>query len=471
MTSESHLGPSDRKPHDRKRHPSEFDSLPIADDVLEGIHDLGFETMMPIQRQALPITLSGKDLTGQAQTGTGKTAAFLVTIFTRLHDRLDPDRVEPLALVLAPTRELAIQIQREAHDIGKHTQFRSLVVYGGAGYGSQEKKLASGVDLLVGTPGRLLDFARQGKVDLSKVEILVIDEADRMLDMGFYEELRSILRRLPPPQKRQSMLFSATLTAKAKEIANGYMNRPVDVAIRPQHITADRIEEMVFHVDRHEKVRLLLGLLARNEVTKGLIFANMRIRAAFLAEKLKRNGYDVELLTGDLQQSKRMEVLDKFSEGKVQLLVASDVASRGLQIDDVTHILNYDVPQDPEDYVHRIGRTARAGKAGVAYTLACDEYVTHLAEIENLLDRRIPFRIPEEADFGTDKDPGFDYETFRRQQRRGRPRVEAGGRDGRRGKPGGFGHGGGDHRKAASPGGYGRGRGSSPHGGGGRRGR
>ena len=441
--TEDHQSESKRKaPRGKRKHhtTSEFDKLVLPDSVLEGIHDQKYETMMPIQRQALPITLEGRDLTGQAQTGTGKTAAFLITIFARLMERLDPNRVEPLALVLAPTRELAVQSYRVAQAIGKHTPFRMGVVYGGVGYHGQEKKLAAGMDLVIGTPGRLLDFVHQKKLDLSRIEILVIDEADRMLDMGFADELRAILRRLPPPKKRQSMLFSATLDSKTKAIANGYMNRPHDVAIRPEQITAEGIEEKVFHVDRGEKIPLLLGLLKNRLVTKGLVFTNMKIRAAFIAEKLRRNGYDVELLTGDLPQSKRQHVLDRFSAGDVPLLVASDVASRGLQIEDITHIFNYDVPQDPEDYVHRIGRTARAGKAGVAFTLACDEYVYHLDEIENLLDRRLPFQIPTSDQFGEDADPDFTYEKFRRRERRsrsphGRPRDSKGRSRTERGRP------------------------------------
>lgn len=424
----------------RKKGVSEFDKLPIPKEILAGIHDLGFEKMTPIQSRALPITLAGNDITGQAQTGTGKTCAFIVTIFSRLFDKIDPERTEPLALVLAPTRELAIQIHREAVAIGKESKMRMAVVYGGAGYTSQEKKLAAGIDLLIGTPGRLLDFARQRKVDLSKVEVLVIDEADRLLDMGFADELRAILRLLPPPKKRQSMMFSATLDHKTKDIANGYMNRPEDVAIRPESITVDNIEEMVFHVDRNQKIPLLLGLMSKQEVVKGLIFANMKIRAAYITEKLRQNGYTVELLTGDLPQNKRMQVLDRFSQGEIPLLVASDVASRGLHIDDVTHIFNFDVPQDPEDYVHRIGRTARAGKTGVAYTLACDEYVYHLDDIERFLDRRLPFRIPDDDEFGEDKAPQLSYEQFRRQNRKRRPAgdfAKGGGGRGRRPSAGG----------------------------------
>jgi ATP-dependent RNA helicase RhlB len=364
--------------------------------------------MTPVQARALPIALEGSDVCAQAQTGTGKTAAFLITLFTRiLHEGRDK-RIKPLALVLAPTRELALQIYREGELLGKHTGIRMTAVYGGEGFNRQETSLKAGTDIVIGTPGRLLDFMRRKLLDIGGVHYLVIDEADRMLDLGFWDELRNIFRKLPSPDKRQSLLFSATLDRRTRSIAREFMNRPKDVEVEPERIAAEGIDQTVYHVDRDSKFPLLLGILGREEIPKGLIFTNMKITAAWLVHKLKEHGYtDIALLTGDLRQSVRNRVLENFKKGKLPLLVASDVASRGLHIDDVTHIINYDVPQDPEDYVHRIGRTARAGKLGKAFTLACDQYVYTLPAIEELLGSKVPAQVPYDEDFGEDKTPQF----------------------------------------------------------------
>jgi ATP-dependent RNA helicase RhlB len=363
---------------------------------------------------ALPIALGGKDVCAQAQTGTGKTAAFLITVFTRiLRSKPMPGRKRPLALVLAPTRELALQIYREGELLGKHTGLRLAAIYGGEGFNRQEKDLTLGTDVVIGTPGRLLDFMRRRILDLGEIQFLVIDEADRMLDLGFWDELRNIFRRLPPAGQRQSLLFSATLDRRTRSIARDFMNRPRDVEIRPEKLTAEGIDQTVYHVEREMKFPLLLGILDREDIPKGLIFTNMKITASWLVRKLKDHGYsEIGLLTGDLRQSARNRVLERFKLGKLPLLIASDVASRGLHIDDVTHMINYDVPQDPEDYVHRIGRTARAGKRGKAYTLACDQYVYSLPAIEELLSDKIPSRIPYDEDFGEDRTPEFTIRTM-----------------------------------------------------------
>ncbi|MEW6443542.1 MAG: DEAD/DEAH box helicase [bacterium] len=409
--------------------PNEFETLGLPEPVLAGIRDAGFVRMTPIQRLGLPITLAGQDLCGQAQTGTGKTATFLITLFARFLPELDPRHIQPLALVLAPTRELAQQIWREGMALGLHTPFRLVAVYGGEGFTEQEARLRAGVDVVVGTPGRLLDFMRRGVLDVSKIRFLVIDEADRLLDMGFWDELRDILRKLPPAKKRQSMLFSATLDHRSKRIASAHMNAPQDVAVQPEQVTAEGVDQLVYHVSKDKKFPLLTGILSREDVTKGLIFANMKITVTWLARKLKEHGYQVEMLTGDMAQGARNKVLDRFKRGSVPLLVASDVASRGLHIDDVTHIINYDVPQDPEDYVHRIGRTARAGKRGKAYTLACDDCCWYLPAIEELIGSSLPFEIPGDQDFGEDRTPHLTVHRMlreSRQQRRDRPRYEAG---------------------------------------------
>lgn len=376
---------------------------------MAGIRDAGFTEMTPVQGRSLPITLEGQDVCAQAQTGTGKTAAFLITLFARiLQSGPPPRRREPLALILAPTRELALQIYREGQLLGKNTGLRLAAIYGGEGFNRQESVLKAGTDVVIGTPGRLLDFMRRKVLDLRQIQYLVIDEADRMLDLGFWDELRNIFRQLPSSDKRQSLLFSATLDRRTRAIARDFMNRPRDVEVRPEKLAAEGIDQMVYHVDREMKFPLLLGILKKEEVPKGLIFTNMKITASWLVRKLKDHGFtDIGLLTGDLRQSARNRVLERFKLGKLPLLIASDVASRGLHIDDVTHIINYDVPQDPEDYVHRIGRTARAGKRGKAYTLACDQYVYSLPSIEELLADKIPSQIPFDEDFGQDLTPEF----------------------------------------------------------------
>ena len=387
----------------------DFSTLDLPQQVTAGIRDAGFEQMTPVQKKCLPLALEGKDLCAQAQTGTGKTAAFLITLFTRIiNDGSSSERVKPAALVLAPTRELALQIHREGELLGRHSGVRLTAVYGGEGFNRQETVLRRGTDIVIGTPGRLLDFMRRKVLNIGEVRYLVIDEADRMLDLGFWDELRNIFRRLPLPEKRQSLLFSATLDRRTRSIARNFMNHPKDVQIDPEKIAADGIDQTVYHVDRDLKLPLLLGILAREEIPKGLIFTNMKITAAWLVRKLKDHGYrEIGLLTGDLRQSVRNRVLENFKKGKLPLLVASDVASRGLHIDDVTHIINYDVPQDPEDYVHRIGRTARAGKRGKAFTLACDQYVYSLPAIEELLGDKVPAQVPYDEDFGVDQTPEF----------------------------------------------------------------
>ena len=398
---------------------------------MAGICDAGFIELTPVQSRSLPMALEGKDVCAQAQTGTGKTAAFLITIFTRiLRAGTSPKRRDPLALILAPTRELALQIYREGELLGKHTGLRLAAIYGGEGFNRQEQILKSGTDVVIGTPGRLLDFMRRNILNLGQIQFLVIDEADRMLDLGFWDELRNIFRRLPSADKRQSLLFSATLDRRTRSIAREFMNRPKDVEIRPDKLTAEGIDQMVYHVDREMKFPLLLGILKKEEVPKGLIFTNMKITASWLVRKLKDHGItDIGLLTGDLRQSARNRVLERFKQGKLPLLIASDVASRGLHIDDVTHIINYDVPQDPEDYVHRIGRTARAGKRGKAYTLACDQYVYTLPVIEELLADKIPSQIPYDEDFEVDQTPEFTIRKMmaleREEKRRRTPKSQS----------------------------------------------
>jgi ATP-dependent RNA helicase RhlB len=367
----------------------QFRSLKILEPVLRGIEAVGFETCTPIQAKCLPLSLAGKDVAGQAQTGTGKTAAFLITIFTRLlhHRGAHPG---PRALIIAPTRELVVQILHDAEALGQFTGLRIQAVFGGVDYAKQREILRAGCDVLVGTPGRLIDYFKQKVYTLRHVECLVIDEADRMFDMGFIADLRYMLRRLPPYEKRQSMLFSATLSWAVMELAYEYMNDPIKIAIAPEQVTAENVEHLLYHVGRHEKLPLLLGVLGRERPERALFFVNTKREAEWLAGRLEENGFHARAITGDVDQRVRLRLMREFKAGELPMLVATDVASRGLHVEGVTHVINYDVPQDPEDYVHRIGRTARAGASGKAITLACESYVEGLETIEELIGFKIP---------------------------------------------------------------------------------
>jgi len=371
----------------------DFVSLDLPESVRRGIQAAGFTTCTPIQEETLPIALRGRDVAGQAQTGTGKTAAFLIAIFTRL--LREPDRrrkgvAAPRALVVAPTRELAVQIHSDACLLGRETGLDMQVVYGGVDYQKQRETLRAGVDVLIGTPGRLIDYFKQGVYELDAVEVLVIDEADRMFDMGFIKDIRYFVRHLPPPEKRQSSLFSATLSQQVLELAYESMNNPTMVAVAPEHVTAEGVEEVLYHVSREEKFPLLLGLMAQEQGKRILMFANMKHEVERLADRLVRQGYHARAITGDVDQRKRLKIMQDFKEGGLHILVATDVASRGLHIEAVTHVVNYDLPQDPEDYVHRIGRTARAGASGKAISLADEACVLALPAIEELIGHKIP---------------------------------------------------------------------------------
>lgn len=379
--------------------PSEFRSFPIPPLVLEGIDQLGFQSCTPIQRETLPLTLAGRDVAGQAQTGTGKTAAFLIALFTRLLTKpAQPEskRSSPRAIVIAPTRELVVQIYEEAKAIGGAAGFSFLAVYGGIDYEKQRTELSEGTDILIGTPGRLIDYFKQKIYDLRRVDVLVIDEADRMFDMGFIADLRYLLRRLPPYKQRQSMLFSATLSFRVMEMAYEHMNNPVKVVVTPEQLTAEKVDQVLFHVERKRKLSLLLGLLKRESWERILIFVNTKYQGETLATRLTEQGLPAKAITGDLPQKKRLRFLEQFKGNEVKILVATDVASRGLHIDGVDLVVNYDFPQDREAYVHRIGRTARAGAFGKAISLADEEYVMSLEEVEDYIDQKIPVEWPED---------------------------------------------------------------------------
>ena len=359
---------------------------------MRGIRDAGFVTATAIQEAALPLALKGKDVAGQSQTGTGKTAAFLIAAFTRCLRTPSPAKTgvtAPRVLIIAPTRELVVQIEADAHLLGAHTGLRIISVYGGIDYNKQRDALRDGADVLVGTPGRLIDYLKQHVWSPSKVEVLVIDEADRMFDMGFIADLRFILRKLPKPERRQSFLFSATLSFRVMELTWEFMNNPVQITITPNQKTVEKAEQVLYHVGREEKFNLLLGLLKREGGSRILIFSNTREEARRLEDRLGRNGWQARALTGDVDQKKRMKLLNDFKDGELPVLVATDVASRGLHIEGVTHVINWDMPQDAEDYVHRIGRTARAGAAGKAISLADETGALAVEPIEKFIGQKI----------------------------------------------------------------------------------
>jgi ATP-dependent RNA helicase RhlB len=371
-----------------------FASLGLAPQLMEGIRQAGFVTCTPIQAQTLPIALAGRDVAGQAQTGTGKTAAFLVALYQALLTRPPPANRHPTsvrALIVAPTRELAVQIHHDALILGAHTGLRHTVVFGGIDYDKQRQQLAAGCDVLIGTPGRLIDYFKQRVFDLKAAQVVVLDEADRMFDLGFIADIRYILRRLPHPERRQSMLFSATLSHRVLELAYEHMNNPELVRIEPDKMTVDQVRQLMYYPSTEEKVPLLIGLLHQSEAVRTMVFVNTKRSAERLEGILKANGFSAQALSGDVPQNKRLRFLRDFHEGKLAVLIATDVASRGLHIPDVSHVFNFDLPQDAADYVHRIGRTARAGAEGDAISFACEEYAVGLPDIESYVGHKIPF--------------------------------------------------------------------------------
>lgn len=368
-----------------------FEELNIPEKILEGIKAAGFAKCTPVQALTLPVALQGRDIAAQAQTGTGKTAAFLIAVFSRMASMPPPGRgPSPRALIIAPTRELVVQIDAEAKLLGGPAGFRIVPVFGGIDYLKQRDQLAEGVDVLIGTPGRLIDYLKQKVYSLRRTQFLVIDEADRLFDMGFISDLRFLLRRMSPYDKRQSMLFSATLSNRVLELCYEHMNNPERFSVTPENVTVEQIEQEIYHVGMSEKFGVLLGVLKREPGGRYLIFCNTKAVAERLENLLNINGFPTAVITGDIPQKKRMKVLSGFKEGTLPILVATDVASRGLHIDGVTHVINYDLPQDREDYVHRIGRTARAGAGGKAISLACEEYVQSLPDIEDFIRQKIP---------------------------------------------------------------------------------
>jgi ATP-dependent RNA helicase RhlB len=377
-----------------------FHDVGLSDEILHGVAELGFEYCTPIQARVLQEVAEGHNVAGRAQTGTGKTAAFLLLTFKQfLQNPLPKDRPcgRPRALVIAPTRELVIQIVRDAEDIGKYCGLRSMAVYGGTDYEKQERQLLkSPIDLIAATPGRLLDFQRKGKIDLKGVEVLVIDEADRMLDMGFIPDVRTIIRCTPPKDKRRSLLFSATLSEPVMRLASQWMPDPHVVEIEPDQVAVDTVKQLIYMVRANQKFTVLHNLLKRPNIGRVLIFANRRDQTERIAFELQRYGIKCELLSGAVNQNRRMRVLEDFRSGKVMTVVATDVAGRGLHVDEINHVVNFDLPYEAEDYVHRIGRTGRAGAEGTAVSFACEDESFTIPEIEKYIGEDLSCKYPEE---------------------------------------------------------------------------
>lgn len=346
-----------------------------------------------IQAQAVPLALEGRDIAGQAQTGTGKTIAFLVALYSQLEKTPTSNKREPQqprAIIIAPTRELAIQIHKDAQQLGKYLTLKLVLVYGGLDYKKQANQFESGADILIGTPGRIIDYYKQGLFDLKAIQVVVLDEADRMFDLGFIKDIRYLLRRMPKPEKRLSMLFSATLSFRVMELAYEHMNNPQLVKIEPDKVTADKVRQLVYYPANAEKIPLLLGLLQRHNPQRTMIFVNTKHTGEKLSGYLMANGHKTALLSGDVPQRKRQQLLKGFQHDEYPILVATDVASRGLHIPEVSHVINFDLPQSVEDYVHRIGRTARVGLDGDAISFACEDHAIYLPEIEDYIGRKIP---------------------------------------------------------------------------------
>ena len=406
-----------------------FLDLELSEELLHALSDLEFRYCTPIQAKALPLALDGANVCGRAQTGTGKTAAFLLAIFKHLLQKpASPDRRKgyPRALIMAPTRELCMQIARDAEDLGLYTGLRTLAVYGGMDMQAQRTILHDKhVDVVVATPGRLLDFRQRQDVDFSKVEILVIDEADRMLDMGFIPDMRRIVYGCPPKAERQTMLFSATLTPEVTRLATQWMQDPVTVNIENEHVAADTIDQRVYIVTEEQKFRIVFNILRTMEPERVIIFGNRRDSTELLCDNLRNQGLDVALLSGAVEQRKRVQVLENFRSGKVPVLVATDVAGRGLHIDGIDLIINYNIPEQAEDYVHRIGRTGRVGEKGISITFADEIDSYYIPAVEEYMKQPLKCVPPPEEWLAPIPKPMLE--------KKRRPRPSGGGFGGRGG--------------------------------------
>jgi ATP-dependent RNA helicase RhlB len=379
----------------KKTHITEqkFADLDLDSKIIDGLNKKGFEFCTPIQALALPVVLSGQDIAGQAQTGTGKTLTFLAATFNHLLKtpaREGRVATQPRAIIMAPTRELAIQIYNDAEPLIESTGIKAALAYGGESYDKQIGKLQQGVDILIGTTGRIIDFYKQGAFHLNDIQAVVLDEADRMFDLGFIKDIRFLFRRMPEPKERLNMLFSATLSYRVQELAFEHMNSPEHVVVEPEQRTGHRIKEELFYPSNEHKMQLLQTIIEEDWPERAIIFANTKHRCESIWGHLAADGHRVGLLTGDVPQKKREKILEQFTKGEVDFLVATDVAARGLHIPQVTHVFNYDLPDDSEDYVHRIGRTGRAGESGSSISFACEEYAINLTAIEEYTQHAIP---------------------------------------------------------------------------------
>lgn len=418
-----------------------FTELQLHQDLLRGIESAGYVECTPVQEQVLQAALDGADLYVQSQTGTGKTAAFLISIIQQMLARSNVAGKQ--ALVMVPTRELAVQVEEEARTLISGTSLKTGSFYGGVGYNKQTAMLKERVDIIIGTPGRVIDLQESGTMDLSQVAFLVVDEADRMFDMGFYPDLRKLIKVLPKTQDRQTMLFSATLNTYVKNLAWEYTVDPVEITIEAQQITVEEIDQQLLHVSSDAKMRLLLGILQSEKPESVIVFCNTKRSCEVVAKRLQHNGIESEFIIGDLPQSKRLQVLDSFKSGSLKCLVATDVAARGIDVDDLAMVVNYDLPNESENYVHRIGRTARAGKSGKAYTFCSEQDVYNLVPIERYLGYSISSSVAYEDMMVEDKsasiyirtgDYGEDERGGGRGRREGsRGRGDGGGRERRGG--------------------------------------
>jgi len=397
----------------------EFSELNLHPDLQRGLDDAGYITCMPVQQEVLRHAFSGQDLYVQSQTGTGKTAAFLVVIFQRL---LTEDMIHgKKAIIMVPTRELAVQVEEEAKVIGRYLPFKIGSFFGGVGYNQQTALLRDNVQILVGTPGRVLDLNQSGHMNLMEIAFLVLDEADRMFDMGFYPDLRKLIRAVPPVDRRQTMLFSATLNTWVKNLAWEYTRNPFEIAIEPETVTVEEVEQVLYHVSSTDKMKLLLGIIKSEDPESILVFCNTKRYAEIVAKRLRLNGLECEYIMGDLPQIKRLRIIDDIKAGKLRILVATDVAARGLDIEGLAMVVNYDLPNESENYVHRIGRTARAGKTGKAFSFASEQDVYALPGIERYIGQKIPPKTVSGDLFAVDKSEGKHIHTeyYEEQKSRG----------------------------------------------------
>ena len=377
-----------------------FHELGVANEILHAVYDLGFQYCSQVQAEVLPKAMTGEDITAQAQTGTGKTAAFLITIFNHvLKQPIKEKRVPgtPRALILAPTRELVLQIEKDARGLGKYIPLSILSLLGGMDYRKQQSVLRhEPCDILICTPGRLIDFMKKNLVNLGKVEILIIDEADRMLDMGFIPAVKSIVRNTPAKDNRQTMFFSATLTGDVKRLAESWTRQACEIIIKPDDVAVQSIEQITYITTIDEKPTLLYNIIMQKNLERVLVFVNRKDDAKRLKEKFDIYGISCALLSGDIEQNQRIKRLERFREGKIRVLVATDVASRGIHVEAISHVINYNMPQDVEEYVHRIGRTGRAGASGISISFADEDDSHEIKKLEEFLGKKIEFTFPEE---------------------------------------------------------------------------